>query len=474
MAGAPPLLAQYLDIVSSPLEPANIAIVGHTNSGKTSLLRTLLRDTHVGEVSPRAGTTRHVSAAGLCVGDETIALVHDSPGLEDPRALAAAIDASALPAEASGRDRLAAFLAGPHARGALAQEAQVMALALEADLLLCVLDAREPPRGRLIEEIRLLQLANRPIVPLLNFTADAEARPEAWREALAALQLHGSVDFDTVLFDAAGERRLYRKLQALLDDHADAFERLIEARAGEQALLHDAALLRIATLLARTSALGVVVEAGDTPSRHSAVTRLQSALSTLEAQCARGMVEDFRHRSEGIEANPLDLPDAPWSLDLYAPGVLERLGAQTGRGAATGAAIGVGVDLLVSGLTLGVASGLGAGLGAATVAMWYHGQRWWQWLRGRVTLVVERTTVATVGLRQVALLHALEHRGHASLAPIRLAGDLATSRPPAIDRLIEAGRRLPPLDPTTALAEPDAPAGDLAEWVDALRAWLPG
>jgi hypothetical protein len=348
-----------------------------------------------------------------------------------------------------------------------------MALALEADLLLCVLDAREPPRGRLLEELRLLQLASRPIVPVLNFTADTEARGAEWREALAALQLHGSVDFDTVLFDAAGERRLYRKLQALLDAHTDAFELLLASRAEERALLRDAALTRIAALLARASALGVVVEAGDVPGRREAVARLQSTLTALEGHCARGMVEDFRHPADGLVSSPLELPEAPWNLDLHAPGVLERLGAQTGRGIATGAAIGVGVDLLVGGLTLGVASGVGAGAGAAAVALWYHGQRWWQWLRGRVTLVVERATVATVALRQVALLHSLEHRGHASLAPIRLAAELATTRPPAIDRLIEAGRRLPPLDPEAALAATDEAAGDLGEWIEALRAWLP-
>jgi len=459
--------------VSAHTSPPRIAIVGHTNSGKTSLLRTLLRDASFGEVSPRAGTTRAVAAAELRAAGETIALVHDSPGLEDPRSLAAAI-AAVLPVSAcSGPERLQAFLASPAASAALSSEAQVMALALASDLLLCVLDAREPPQGRLIEELRLLQLANRPIVPVLNFTADAEARPEQWRAALAELQLHASVDFDTVLFDAAGERRLYRKLQALLDAHADAFERLLAARADERTLLRDAALMRIARLLARASAIGLVVESADARGRRDAVTRLQAALAALEAQSARGMVEDFRHRAEGLECNPLELPDAPWSLDLYAPGVLERLGAETGRGVAAGAAIGVGVDLLVSGLTLGVASGLGAGAGAAAVALWFHGQRWWQWLRGRVTLVVERSTVAVVGLRQVALLHALEHRGHASLAPIRLAADLATTRPKAIDRLIERGRCLPPRDPNETLGEAEIPAEELAAWMEALRAWLP-
>ena len=42
-----------------------IAVVGHTNTGKTSLLRTLTRDTAFGEVADSPGTTRHVEGARL-------------------------------------------------------------------------------------------------------------------------------------------------------------------------------------------------------------------------------------------------------------------------------------------------------------------------------------------------------------------------------------------------------------------------
>ncbi|MEN8133052.1 MAG: GTPase, partial [Pseudomonadota bacterium] len=44
-----------------------IAVVGHTNTGKTSLLRTLTRDATFGEVSNRPATTRHVEGTSLLV-----------------------------------------------------------------------------------------------------------------------------------------------------------------------------------------------------------------------------------------------------------------------------------------------------------------------------------------------------------------------------------------------------------------------
>ena len=45
--------------------PLDIAVVGHTNVGKTSLLRTLLRQPDFGQVCDSAGTTRHVERTDL-------------------------------------------------------------------------------------------------------------------------------------------------------------------------------------------------------------------------------------------------------------------------------------------------------------------------------------------------------------------------------------------------------------------------
>ena len=45
-------------------KPLTLAVVGHTNVGKTSLLRTLTRDVGFGEVSHRPSTTRHATSRG--------------------------------------------------------------------------------------------------------------------------------------------------------------------------------------------------------------------------------------------------------------------------------------------------------------------------------------------------------------------------------------------------------------------------
>ena len=64
-----------------------IAVVGHTNAGKTSLLRTLTRRGSFGEVSARPGTTRHVESVDLTLDDACAVRFFDTPGLEDSVAL---------------------------------------------------------------------------------------------------------------------------------------------------------------------------------------------------------------------------------------------------------------------------------------------------------------------------------------------------------------------------------------------------
>lgn len=66
---------------SQPL--ITLAVIGHTNVGKTSLMRTLTRDDSFGEVKNASATTRHVEA--VVIGDDNTDLIQlsDTPGLED-------------------------------------------------------------------------------------------------------------------------------------------------------------------------------------------------------------------------------------------------------------------------------------------------------------------------------------------------------------------------------------------------------
>ena len=137
-------------------DPAiRIAVVGHTNAGKTSLLRTLTRRVDFGEVSARPGTTRHVERIELKVRERAAVQFFDTPGLEDAVSLREHIaqlgDAPTPP------ERIRRFLEGPEAHGSLEQEAKVLRTLLEVDAAFLVIDAREPVLPKYRDEIELLR-----------------------------------------------------------------------------------------------------------------------------------------------------------------------------------------------------------------------------------------------------------------------------------------------------------------------------
>ena len=172
-----------------------IAVVGHTNAGKTSLLRTLTRRVNFGEVSQRPGTTRHVESVDLEVNGQAAVRFFDTPGLEDAVALrehlAGLADAQATPPE-----RIRLFLQGPEAHGVFEQEAKVLRAMLDIDAAFLVIDVREPVLPKFRDEIELLNSCARPVLPVLNFVRDAASRETDWKELLSAYGLHVQVRFD--------------------------------------------------------------------------------------------------------------------------------------------------------------------------------------------------------------------------------------------------------------------------------------
>ena len=97
-------------------EALKLAVVGHTNTGKTSLLRTLLRDVYFGEVKNEAATTRHVEQAKLTDSQtgEVLVVLYDTPGLEDASGLMDWLEDNTA-SRRDGIERLQQFLAADSA-----------------------------------------------------------------------------------------------------------------------------------------------------------------------------------------------------------------------------------------------------------------------------------------------------------------------------------------------------------------------
>ncbi|MFS2124057.1 GTPase/DUF3482 domain-containing protein, partial [Pseudomonas sp. Pseusp97] len=227
-----------------------LAVVGHTNVGKTSLLRTLTRDVGFGEVSHRPSTTRHVEGARLSVDGEPLLELYDTPGLEDAIALRDFLDGLERPGERlDGPEKLRRFLEGSEARGRFEQEAKVLRQLLASDAGLYVIDAREPVLAKYRDELAVLAACARPLLPVLNFVASPQHREEQWREALSRLGLHALVRFDSVAPPLDGERRLYESLALLLERARPQLDRLVADHEAQAVARREAGARLIAELL---------------------------------------------------------------------------------------------------------------------------------------------------------------------------------------------------------------------------------
>ncbi|WP_312233968.1 GTPase/DUF3482 domain-containing protein, partial [Stutzerimonas nitrititolerans] len=348
--------------------PLKLALVGHTNVGKTSLLRTLTRDVSFGEVSHRPSTTRHVEGARLSVDGEPLLELYDTPGLEDAIALLDHLERIERPGERlDGPARTARFLEGSEARQRFEQEAKVLRQLLASDAGLYVIDAREPVLAKYKDELAVLAGCGKPLLPVLNFVAQPGHGEERWREALARLGLHALVRFDSVAPPIDGERRLYESLALLLEQSRAKLQRLIEDHEAQAAARLSEGNRLIAELLVDVAACRRGVAAQPELER-GAIRELHDAVRAREQRCVEALLRLYGFRAQDAATADLPLLDGRWGDDLFNPETLKQLGVKIGGGMAAGAAAGAGVDLMVGGITLGAAALLGAiaGGGAQT------------------------------------------------------------------------------------------------------------
>jgi len=402
-----------------------IAVVGHTNAGKTSLLRTLTRRIHFGEVSERPGTTRHVEKIALEVAGRAAVTFLDTPGLEDAVSLREHL--AHFAAAPTPPDRIRAFLQGPEAHGAFEQEAKVLRAMLDVDAAFLVIDVREPVLPKFRAEIELLNSCARPVLPVLNFVRSDASREPAWRELLSAYGLHAVVRFDAAAPFVGAERALYEDLGTLLRDRREQLARIAASLATEATERRSAAAARIAELVVDVTALRRTVpsdEFNDNTRRQKLVADLQATVSTKAQRCADDLLALYGFREGDADEAPLPQLAGRWSMDFFSAEAMKDAGLRLGKGAAVGAAVGVVADLALAGLSLGAATALGATIGGAlSQGFGPMGRKLINLMNDVQELTVEDRVLQVLVAWLLALVHALEQRGHAATGRIAAASD---------------------------------------------------
>ncbi|HVS02296.1 MAG TPA: DUF3482 domain-containing protein [Thermoanaerobaculia bacterium] len=345
-----------------------LSLVSHTNVGKTTLARTLLRR-DVGEVLDQAHVTEESERFQLLAVPEGELVLWDTPGFGDSRRLLARLEKRDRPIVwflQQTWDRIAD-------RPLWSSQQAVLNVQEEADVVLYLVNAAEEPEeaGYLAPELDLLTWVGKPLLLLLNQTGGAGASPllmaerlEVWRRATARWEIvrdvyaldafsRGWVQ-EGLLFERVervldpSERPLMAKLRRAWEDRnlevlarsVEAMARYLAAAAGDREELPD----RRPTKAQKRRAMRALAE------------RLQASTQELMAVLLSA------HGLAGASAGEVER-----QVDAYV--VQGELKVDPERGALLGGVVsgalgGLAADVLAGGLTFGGGMIAGAILGA--------------------------------------------------------------------------------------------------------------
>jgi hypothetical protein len=411
-----------------------LSLVSHTNVGKTTLARTLLRR-DIGEVRDAAHVTELAERCSVITTPEGDELeLWDTPGFGDSVRLLRRLESSANP--------LGWFLSQVWDRYTdrpfwSSQEA-VRNVRDEADVVLYLVNASEDPAGAgyVAPEMRILGWIGKPVLGLLNqlgpprpIEKDA-ADIDAWSRHLAP---HGCVQ-RVLAFDAFA--RCWVQEQVLLDaiepllsaPRRDAFDHIAVAWRARNIATFEASMSILARQLAATATdVELATERGLAATAKDWLTGLARTGERTDPKVGRAL----RTLASRLDASVRRATDELIALHgltgQAAAEIFERMGrdvevdraADTGLaglvgGLVSGALGGLAADLAAGGLTFGAGALIGGLLGAAGM----HGAaRAYNLARGSETTRVRwsaefldgRVTAAV--LRYLAVAHFGRGRG---------------------------------------------------------------
>jgi Domain of unknown function (DUF3482)/50S ribosome-binding GTPase len=363
----------------------NLSLISHTNVGKTTLARTLLRE-DIGVVRDEAHVTEVSARFVLIETTEGDALqLWDTPGFGDSVRLLKRLQQS--------ENGFGWFLSRVWDRFAdrpfWSSQQAIRNVRDEADVVLYLVNAAEDPvaAGYVDPEMQILDWIGKPVLVLLNQLgaprpADIEqVEVERW----SAYVSHHAVVRDTLAFDAFARCWIQEHVlleciaSALPPDQQQGFDRLSDAWRKRNLATFGESMDVLAAQIASTT---TDKEAIPTRKLGEKARAWLAGLASADARKDPAVEKAMRSLAERLDARVRDTTDeliALHGLSGKAAGqVLQRMGgeyavreaADTGKaslwgGLVSGALGGLVADLAAGGLTFGAGVLIGGVLGAA-------------------------------------------------------------------------------------------------------------
>lgn len=408
-----------------PTATLALSLISHTNVGKTTLARTLLRR-EVGEVADRPHVTDLSEAHELIrTRSGEIMVLWDTPGFGDTARLLKRLKEMSNPIGwflATVWDRL-------RDRPLWCSQQAIKNIRNDADIVLYLVNASEAPEsaGYVEAELELIAWLGKPTLALVNQTGavtgnDLDEGMERWRRYFAQHDfVRGCLPLDAFARCWVQEQTLFRKVASIVrEDKHELALRLAEAWQQANMVIFDHSMDSIARQLVLAASDEVVVEniglvdrvrdfllkVGMGTGGDKALGFRDRAMAELAERLDRNIRASMQemihlHSLEGGAAETIlqRLRENYAMHEPIPPGIAAVLG-----GFVTGALGGLLADLAAGGLTFGggaVAGGILGAAGAGTLAKGYN------LVRGNANISIRWTDDFLLGLVQSAILRYL-------------------------------------------------------------------
>lgn len=339
-----------------------LAIMGHPNAGKSSVVATLTENDLIA-IDKRAGTTTESVVYPVIIDGRPVIEFIDTPGFQNPNAIL-----EWFQAQGEKRELARAFVAAHLADPLFAHDCALLEPVAEGAAIILVVDGSKRIKEKDRVEIELLRLTARPRMAILNNLSNQTRYMNQWRDALS--KAFNSVrEFNAHRATYAERIKLLEALKSidqrwepLVEEAIRAFEHDWDRRTDHAAttildLLRDALTFKVSKSVKESK---LAFKSGRDRVKAEVMTAFEDGLRQLEARAQEQIRVHFRHHVWHMP------PDSILGKDLLSDEVSQALGLSKRQlalvGMAAGAASGATIDLSTAGHSLGA----GALIGAAT------------------------------------------------------------------------------------------------------------
>lgn len=342
---------------ANPSHPL-IAVIGHPNEGKSSVLSTLTEDDSV-VVNDYPGETTHCQYFPVVIAGETILELVDTPGFQNPQSILQWMQQQGTTDDAL----LADFLAEYSTKPGYEHDCELMQPLVKGAALVYVVDCSRPLLPVDEAEMEILRLINKPRMAVINFKDDDRDYFDDWTQAF---RRHFNVIREFNAHHARFQERiaLLETLKAIQQSWEPAINRAITAFKNDWQSRSDDAVVAITEYLTYALRLSVDKTFSDDSQRRKAETEAVARYQEKIAQAEQKLFDRVRAL---YHHNVFDIELAQQSVlreDLFSEATWDVLGltkkqltiAATGMGAG----LGVTLDMATGGLSHGLFAAAGA------------------------------------------------------------------------------------------------------------------